>query len=684
MLSTDEKRRKFEAANFFKLGHSYVMRDFLDKAEVAFQKTVKLDPEHALAWAYLCKIHEKHGRKNEAEEYYKKALLLDKGIDFKKITYECRLLEDKQAMTNMMLQYKDGKMTTADFMSYVESIPARSIALIGNDSAGRHFFRRAVDKAVTERILAFEFRGLASFLSPLNIPFERIVLTLEMNLVPMFLTTNSVEDFCEFIDFIRTKISKTEEERALQGRLEFWHTLSVKFKPFADTTNDSFERAVSLFNIVETQKKAEGKQASFIPLLNEIVTFIITSVAEEGKKGTNRLLSAFNAPIPRVIEILEDNLVAAFLTSKNRQQVIDLMVSLQSEMVRRKRAKKHIARADNWLDLLNRLQVAMEKSSDEFDQIVNLLDVIVDTKAKFQPMVIAEQSLRMIERDLSRIERFDIFLLRVLHWDLFESKRVDKRVIRKWLAAIKRAYFKLQLMSKNHELKLNESERVRLREIAESMLIFSIASRTSDLIEKMAMSGMRNLNVIDVFLPEEYLSFSIPAFRVMDDFLKNPLGLALMIEHRNPQMKFDLGFWSLSLTITLTQLPPVLFVDSHYVDFIVPEYLKTLALAMKVNLPVLSRIHRLANMSIKPQDIMIRIFKGLSDHSAVQLTREQVIEALRYGGWDISLCDLIIKEEKYCIYCSYALPKDATQCPNCDRPVEDIDLSDLTIDDVDL
>ena len=54
------------------------------------------------------------------------------------------------------------------------------------------------------------------------------------------------------------------------------------------------------------------------------------------------------------------------------------------------------------------------------------------------------------------------------------------------------------------------------------------------------------------------------------------------------------------------------------------------------------------------------------------------------GEWDTNLFDLTIKEETYCIYCSYALLKDETQCSNYERPVEDIDLSDLIIDDVGL
>ncbi|MFW9798350.1 MAG: tetratricopeptide repeat protein, partial [Candidatus Thorarchaeota archaeon] len=634
MLSTDEKRRQFEAANFFKLGYSYVKRDFLEKAEVAFQKAVKLAPNHAQSWAYLSKIYEKWGKHDEAKECHKKASKLDKSIDFKLIADECRLLEDRQSITTVMLRYQDGKMTTTEFIAYVEGLSARSLALISNDTTSRIFFSSAIENAVMERVLAFEFEGLSSLLSSLTFTYSKIVHALEMNLIPMFLTIDDIEKFNEFVNFLHSKLADSKEAKKLQTRAKLWRSLAKEFQDTAKATSNAFERAIELFNIIETRKKHETETILTTPLLNEIVAFIITTTAEEGKKGTQRLLKAFKVPIHRVVEILESNIVIAFLSSKSRKHVIDLVTSLQKEMIEKKKAKKHITRVANWLRILNLLKEAFEKSINEHDRIVNLLDVIVETNAEFQPMTIAEQSLRMIERDLVQIERrgYESYLQsRVLHWDLFERRHVDKKTVRRWLSAVKRAYFKLHLMSKNSSLKLSEEERAKIREIAEKMLKFMIVSRKEDLIERMTLSGMRRFNVIDVFLPEEYLAFSVPAFRVMNDFLKDPYSVAAEIEFKNPRIRFNVEFWSLSLAVTLTVLPPFLFSDNQYIDFIVPEYLKTLALAMKKNLGSLSCFHRLASLNIYPQDIMISIFKGLSDHSATQLTREQVLEALEYG-----------------------------------------------------
>ncbi|MHA2353418.1 MAG: tetratricopeptide repeat protein, partial [Candidatus Thorarchaeota archaeon] len=611
VLSTDTKRRQFEAENFFKLGQSFVRRDFLDKAEAAFQKAVNVDPQHALSWAYLSKIHEKHGRTKEAEECREKAVALNKKINFKKIGDECRLLEDRHSITMVVNQYHEDEMETVEFISFVENLSARSLALISNNPTSKDFFRSAVIKATMERTMAFEFQGLSSFLAPLNIMYARIVDVIELNFIRLLLTVEDIEHFIEFANFMHSRVSDSEDARKMASRLDLWVKLSKDYQPTTETSNDPFERAISLFNIIEKQKLRDEGKSLVAPLLNELVTFIITTSAEE-KKGTKRLLSKLKVPIGRVIELFEPNIISSFLSLEKGKRVIELVTSLHNELTASKKAKKQIDRVKEWLRILNLLNKAMEKSFKEYSRIVNLLDVIEETNGEFQPKVIAEQSLKMIERDLVQVARkgYKSYLeMRVLHWELFDIKRIDKKAVRRWLDAIKRAYYKLHHMKENRELKLTGEERTRFEEIAEKMLRFLILSRKEDMIEKLANMEMRRFTDVDIFLPEEYLTFSIPAFRVMVGFLKEPYRVATEVELKNPRRKFNVGFWLLGLAITLTALPAHLLADTEYIDFIIPEYLKTLSLAMKENLLTLRGIHTLTNAHVTPQDVMVDIFK---------------------------------------------------------------------------
>ncbi|MBS3794950.1 MAG: hypothetical protein KGY80_08635, partial [Candidatus Thorarchaeota archaeon] len=76
----------------------------------------------------------------------------------------------------------------------------------------------------------------------------------------------------------------------------------------------------------------------------------------------------------------------------------------------------------------------------------------------------------------------------------------------------------------------------------------------------------------------------------------------------------------------------------------------------------------------------------LTEHDFFQgvITREHIIQALDYGDWDTTLADKIIEEQEFCVYCSYALPKGASVCPNCERAVEDFDLASMAGEEVEI
>ena len=79
---------------------------------------------------------------------------------------------------------------------------------------------------------------------------------------------------------------------------------------------------------------------------------------------------------------------------------------------------------------------------------------------------------------------------------------------------------------------------------------------------------------------------------------------------------------------------------------------------------------------------MVEIMKDISNSSSIHISRNQIVDALEFGGWETSLADKILKRKKYCLYCSFELPLNAKTCLDCGKPVVSIDLSRTTYGDI--
>jgi len=255
----------------------------------------------------------------------------------------------------------------------------------------------------------------------------------------------------------------------------------------------------------------------------------------------------------------------------------------------------------------------------------------------------------------------------------------------RWLDYIKKAYYKLLSITRNQKMKFTDEQRTRLLEIADTMMRFLILSRTNDLIELSGSDQLSKNQLVDVFFPTYYLSFPIPALHALNEFFDNPYRLASTIEVRNPKVRIRVEKWKLAATVSLIDLPRLLFKDLTYIDYVIPEYFKTLALAIKHAEYELNKflIYFANDDSLTSVNLMVDLMKGLSESSATQITRTQIIEALEFGNWDSSLADRIIESKKYCLYCSFELPEKIKTCPNCKKPVKDLDFSKATFVDVD-
>jgi hypothetical protein len=149
------------------------------------------------------------------------------------------------------------------------------------------------------------------------------------------------------------------------------------------------------------------------------------------------------------------------------------------------------------------------------------------------------------------------------------------------------------------------------------------------------------------------------------------------------------SYWVFAIAVGLTLQPVIAYAEQTYSNFFVPEYLKTAALAFnRGSAPVEKMLRRVIPdfMNLDSSNLLVTLFKQLTDHHFFQgvITRDMIIDALEFGGWDVALADKIIEEKDYCIFCSFELPKDATKCPNCDRAVQKIDLASITPEDVEI
>jgi len=432
----DKERKKFEADNFYNLGISFIHREFLDKAENAFQKAVELDPELAIAWAYLSKLFEKNGRYEDAEKALNRAKELDKNIDFDVIQKDCRLFEDRNIITGMFKKYQKGGMETSEFIDFVTKLSPRAIALISRNNATKRFFEIAVVRATIESVSKLEFEFLPTFLSKINFSFDEITEIIEENTVPALLTSDVSGSFLKFIEYLNNRL-----EGKLGEKFHHWCELSKLYHKKRPETKSLFDLATGLLTVIEKMKKMETPEEILQPLRNHTVGVIISESVSRGQDGAQYLLSAFKQSHFDIVNIIGSCMVSVLILEKKRKPILEFYGMIKEELTNVNPTKKAIARAEQWSQVLSTIDRKLSQSINEYDQIVNLLDIIEETNGEFEPTIIAEQCLRMIKKDLAseiRVQSSAYLESRVLHWyGAVGPKLITKQKMMRWLDSIK-------------------------------------------------------------------------------------------------------------------------------------------------------------------------------------------------------------------------------------------------------
>jgi len=392
----DEKRRKFEGQNFFNLGMDYIHREFLEKAEHAFKKALGLDPDLALAWAYLSKLYEKNGRTEEAEAAYNKAMKLDDSIDFAAVQKDCRLFEDRNVITGTFKRYQEGNMTTNEFTEFVTSLSSRAIALIANRESSKRFFKIAVESAAIEKVIKLDFKGLPEFIAQINIPFDDFVGAMETYTVPAFLSEEANSSYFELLNFMKARV-----DGKLQEKVQCWLDIGTNYTSVKTPPKNLFDKATRLLASIEKTKNKDTKEEILSPLRIDTVGVIISESVSRGDAGARYLLSAFKKTQFEIVNTIASCMISVLVIEKERKPILKFFKMIESELTQMNPTKKAITRVQEWSKVLSSIDKNMSKAISEYDQIINLLDVIEETDGKFEPTIIAEQCLRLIQQDLA-------------------------------------------------------------------------------------------------------------------------------------------------------------------------------------------------------------------------------------------------------------------------------------------
>ncbi|MHA1908763.1 MAG: hypothetical protein ACW98Y_15795, partial [Candidatus Thorarchaeota archaeon] len=268
----------------------------------------------------------------------------------------------------------------------------------------------------------------------------------------------------------------------------------------------------------------------------------------------------------------------------------------------------------------------------------------------------------------------------------------------KRLDFIKRSYYKLHRLANNNNINLTDEVRTTFRNIAEQILGFMVDVRRKDFFDRMKIFDLEIGDVLDtghliktsvektsfVLLPPSYNEFPLASLKVLDEFLEHPERLPV-VGTRQLGIIIKQMFWVFGAAATLA-LTPRAGVDPDYTDFYIREYLRTTALAVFKARNILERALVRLSETMSAENVLVDCFKNLSKSHYFQgtITREMIIEALEHGHWDARLADRIIEDKQYCVFCSYDLPDGATQCPNCEREVKELDLDAIAIEEVEI
>lgn len=691
----DDKRRKFEGQNFFNLGIDYIHREFLDKAEYAFKKAVDLDPELALAWAYLSKLYEKNGRTVESEAAYKKAIKLDPSIDFVAIQKDCRLFEDRQSITNIIHRYQEGDMPINEFIDFISCLSQRGLALISNHPRTKSSFERAIADSMSEKIINLEFDYIPTSFRHVKLPLEEIVPILDRTIPLGIVSKEKTISLSNLLNFIGEQSPENHSSRIAKIRIQEYVLLSKIIMMELTNSDIIFERAVSFLKLLEINSSSNLSKELLSQLSNQTLLIIIQESAKMGAKGVQYIFSVFEKNEQTIVNILGVNMVKIIVFGKKRDIILEFFKLVQEELCTRKSSKKVINQAQEWFTVLSLIDKKLKKSKTEYEQIINLLEVIEETNGKFEPIIIAEQCLRLISIDVYtgdiKKNTEELFKETIEDYMIiqhkFSSPFLVSKKVRKWLDAIKRAYYKLHAIANNDSLKLSGSTRTRLLEIAEEMLDFLVKSRTNDLVNLTADDDYRKYRLTEIFFPNEFLSFPVPAFRALTRLFKNPYPLAASIEVKRPNVRVLIGKWQLAGAMSLVALAQHLFVDREFFSFMIYEYIKVLSLALNRTVDEVEELKEKLEIFkdnfFTAESLLIHTIKGIADNKETNLSRAEIEEALEYGDWDLTLSDKILSDKTYCVQCKFESENNPITCPNCGWSLKILDLSKLTFSDID-
>jgi hypothetical protein len=451
-----------------------------------------------------------------------------------------------------------------------------------------------------------------------------------------------------------------------------------------------------LEDLPETSVKQIRGEANTRSILRHTVgKIILDRIKARDYSGISSMLPLFGTPYDMVVDALDNTIENALVTTRNDRNLQDFIMSLQSALIESGASKAAVKKISHWLKMWGVIETKTRSARSDYEHPAHLLEVIEETKAEFATLAIAEQCLQMIDKTAESAIRIFVRGEAGLTLGIVQNRRDEAK---KRLEAIKKAYYKLQLISQNTRLKLSEAERTRLISIAEQLLAFAIKVRRQDFLDRMKVFLLEAPDVLDighlikssidrgtfVFFPEPYHSFALPALRVINEFLVDTSRLPV-VGSRQTGIIIKEEFWLFGMALSFAFMP-LAIIDREYANFLIEEYLKTTSLAIKKAEAVVERALVRIDPDLTPEKLLVNTLKNMSDMHLFQgiITREMVIEALEFGGWDTSLADRVIEERKYCIYCSFALPDDAEVCPNCDRKVEELDLAAIAGEDIEI
>lgn len=412
------------------------------------------------------------------------------------------------------------------------------------------------------------------------------------------------------------------------------------------------------------------------------------------------VLKLYGPPYDEIVDILGANINATILKGGNDRNLQECLLTLQSVLLESGASKKRINEISDWLKLWSTINEKTRDVKEDYEYPSKLLDVIDDTNGELEPLIIAQQVLSLIGPDLEKhIKIFHNIDPRNFNQRMYEKSVEESR---KRLESVKHAYYKLQILSKNQRLNVTDEVREAFDQISEELLGFVIKCRREDFIERMQHFPLEFSAVLDpgalvkttidraafVYLPPAYHTFPLPALRVLDEFLTTPESIPYSGNKMHGIIVAP-SYWIFAIAVGMTLQPAVAYAEQTYSNFFVPEYLKTAALAFKKGeVPIERLLRRVIPdfVNLDSSNLLVTLFKQIANMHFFQgvITREFIIDALKFGGWDVSLADKIIEEQDYCVFCSFALPKDAKVCPNCEKTVQKIDISTIAPEDMEI